>query len=206
MVNEIDGYKAPTESQSSRPLPACEVKEIEGPEPTLAGNLIHPPGFGVLPVSHHARFVPFLIHLGDDPQKVANNLQVRRAVQRQVHGAEHAAAGPQMQADAERKHELIGQVLPTGTPAARYSRASRRACMATSSALTPNWPKAGEDLGDVLGLQLDHDDVARPAGALHFFDGEAAFVPAGLLGDGPALAARRCAAASWPPRRGLGGR
>ncbi len=29
MVNEIDGYKAPTESQSSRPLPACwMVKEI----------------------------------------------------------------------------------------------------------------------------------------------------------------------------------
>ena len=29
MVNEIDGYKAPTESQRSRPLPACwMVKEI----------------------------------------------------------------------------------------------------------------------------------------------------------------------------------
>ena len=32
--------------------------------------------------------------------------------------------------------------LPTGTPAARYSSAWRRASLATSSARTPNWPKA----------------------------------------------------------------
>ena len=45
MVNEIDGYKAPTESQSSRPLPACwMVKEIAryvAGKCSLASNLIH---------------------------------------------------------------------------------------------------------------------------------------------------------------------
>jgi len=45
MVNEIDGYKALTESQRSRPLPACwMVKEIArygGAQVQLASNLIH---------------------------------------------------------------------------------------------------------------------------------------------------------------------